>query len=37
MAALLQERRERLGLTRLLLGGPAVGRFCREVLPLLGP
>jgi hypothetical protein len=36
MAALVQERRERLGLTRMLLGGPAVERFCLEVLPLLG-
>jgi alkanesulfonate monooxygenase SsuD/methylene tetrahydromethanopterin reductase-like flavin-dependent oxidoreductase (luciferase family) len=36
MAALVKERRERLGLTRMLLGGPAVERFCLEVLPLLG-
>jgi alkanesulfonate monooxygenase SsuD/methylene tetrahydromethanopterin reductase-like flavin-dependent oxidoreductase (luciferase family) len=36
MAALLQERRERVGLSRLLVGGPQAQRFCREVLPLLG-
>jgi hypothetical protein len=36
MAVLVKERRERLGLTRMLLGGPAVERFCLEVLPLLG-
>lgn len=35
MAALLVERRGRLGLSRLLLGGPEAQRFCREVLPLL--
>lgn len=36
MASLIQERRERLGLTRLLLGGSQMERFCREVLPELG-
>jgi alkanesulfonate monooxygenase SsuD/methylene tetrahydromethanopterin reductase-like flavin-dependent oxidoreductase (luciferase family) len=36
MASLVQERRERLGLTRLLLGGPQLERFCLEVLPELG-
>jgi alkanesulfonate monooxygenase SsuD/methylene tetrahydromethanopterin reductase-like flavin-dependent oxidoreductase (luciferase family) len=35
MARLVQERRERLGLSRLFLGGSEVERFCREVLPLL--
>jgi alkanesulfonate monooxygenase SsuD/methylene tetrahydromethanopterin reductase-like flavin-dependent oxidoreductase (luciferase family) len=35
MAELLEQRRERLGLSRVLLGGPETKRFCREVLPLL--
>jgi alkanesulfonate monooxygenase SsuD/methylene tetrahydromethanopterin reductase-like flavin-dependent oxidoreductase (luciferase family) len=35
MAALIQERRERLGLSRLFVSSPEVERFCLEVLPLL--
>lgn len=35
MAELLEQRRQRLGLSRVLLGGPETKRFCREVLPLM--
>jgi alkanesulfonate monooxygenase SsuD/methylene tetrahydromethanopterin reductase-like flavin-dependent oxidoreductase (luciferase family) len=35
MARLVEDRRRRLGLTRLFLGGSQVERFCREVMPLL--
>lgn len=36
IARLVQDRRRRLGLSRLILGaGPQVERFCREVVPLL--
>jgi alkanesulfonate monooxygenase SsuD/methylene tetrahydromethanopterin reductase-like flavin-dependent oxidoreductase (luciferase family) len=35
MARLVEERRRRLGLSRVFLGGPQVERFCREVMPLI--
>jgi alkanesulfonate monooxygenase SsuD/methylene tetrahydromethanopterin reductase-like flavin-dependent oxidoreductase (luciferase family) len=35
MAELIEERRRRLGLSRLFVGGPEAERFCREVLPRL--
>jgi alkanesulfonate monooxygenase SsuD/methylene tetrahydromethanopterin reductase-like flavin-dependent oxidoreductase (luciferase family) len=34
-AALVTDRRERLGLAQLFLSGQDIPRFCREVLPLL--
>lgn len=36
IAALIEERRKRLGLSRLFVSSPEVERFCLEVLPLLG-
>jgi alkanesulfonate monooxygenase SsuD/methylene tetrahydromethanopterin reductase-like flavin-dependent oxidoreductase (luciferase family) len=35
MARLIEERRRRLGLSRLFVSGREAERFCREVLPLL--
>jgi hypothetical protein len=35
MARLVQDRRRRLGLSRLLVSGQESERFCREVVPLL--
>ena len=37
IAAVVEERRERLGLSRLFLGSAEAERFCRQVLPLLHP
>jgi probable F420-dependent oxidoreductase len=36
IAELIEERRKRLGLSRLFVSSPEVERFCLEVLPLLG-
>jgi hypothetical protein len=35
IAALIEDRRKRLGLSRLFVSSPEVERFCVEVLPLL--
>jgi alkanesulfonate monooxygenase SsuD/methylene tetrahydromethanopterin reductase-like flavin-dependent oxidoreductase (luciferase family) len=35
MAALIEDRRRRLSLSRLFVVGPEAERFCREVMPLL--